>query len=213
MEKDIQVCIVEDDADIRAGISFMVESAAGFQCTALRNAEEVPAHFELSKPDVVLMDINLPGMSGIDCCRYIKTHYPGTLIMMCTVLEDAEKIFEALRAGATGYILKKSAGSVLLESIRDMLNGGAPMSGEIARKVVSFFMENPAAPHKETAEQLTRREQEILDLLSKGYGNKRIATQLYISVHTVRSHIYNIYDKLHVHNKVEALNKLNGRIK
>ena len=209
--KYIKVWIVDDDAHIRDGFSFILESVTGFHCTVLKNAEEALALVQHTTPDVILMDINLPGMGGIECCRRIKARAPDILIMMCTVLEDADKIFEALRAGATGYMLKKTAGTLLIESIKDMLNGGAPMSSEIARKVVGFFaiQASPAVPA--ATEPLTRREEEVLDLLAKGYGNKRIAELLYVSVHTVRSHIYNVYDKLHVHNKVEALNKYQKR--
>lgn len=207
-----KVWIVDDDAHIRTGFSFILESATGFRCSVLKNAEEALALFERTPPDVILMDINLPGVGGIECCRRIKAAAPAVLIMMCTVLEDTDKIFEALRAGATGYLLKKTAGKLLIESINDMLIGGAPMSSEIARKVVGFFAGQADPDQQAAAEPLSRRELEVLDLLAKGYGNKRIAEELYVSVHTVRSHIYNIYDKLHVHNKVEALNKYQKRI-
>jgi DNA-binding NarL/FixJ family response regulator len=211
-ENYTKVWIVDDDAHIRTGFSFILESATGFRCSVLKNAEEALALFERTPPDVILMDINLPGVGGIECCRRIKAAAPAILIMMCTVLEDTDKIFEALRAGATGYLLKKTAGKLLIESINDMLNGGAPMSSEIARKVVGFFAGQADPDQQAAAEPLSRRELEVLDLLAKGYGNKRIAEELYVSVHTVRSHIYNIYDKLHVHNKVEALNKYQKRI-
>ncbi len=209
--KYTRVWIVDDDAHIRSGFSFILESATGFHCTVLKNAEEALSLFQQAPPDVILMDINLPGMGGIECCRRIKAEAPAILIMMCTVLEDADKIFEALRAGATGYMLKKTAGTLLIESIKDMLNGGAPMSSEIARKVVGFFAGQAPPALPAAAEPLTRREEEVLDLLAKGYGNKRIAELLHVSVHTVRSHVYNVYDKLHVHNKVEALNKYQKR--
>jgi DNA-binding NarL/FixJ family response regulator len=151
------------------------------------------------------MDINLPGMNGIECTAMIKERYPEILIMMCTVFEDSEKIFNALKAGANGYILKRAAGETLLDAIKELLKGGAPMSSDIARKVVSSFRETPVVENHDAS--LTRRENEILELLGKGYGNKEIADKLFVSIHTVRTHIYHIYEKLHVRNRVEAVNK------
>lgn len=209
METPINVCIIEDLQEMRTGISFIINSYKDFVCTTYPNAEDALAAFEHRQPHVVLMDINLPGMDGIACTRYIKQHYPKVLIMMCTVFENSEKIFDALKAGANGYILKRSAGELLIDAIKDLLKGGAPMSSEIASKVVESFREKPT-PAEPT---LTRRENEILELLGKGYENREIAEKLSISFYTVRTHIYNIYEKLHVRNRVEALSKLSKTAK
>ena len=169
--------------------------------------------FPLLKPDVVLMDINLGSSeSGIDCVRDIETANPATNFMMCTVYEEDEKIFEALSAGASGYILKKTAPAKLLEAIRELYQGGAPMSSQIARKVVAAFQNKPvSAETPDRLDQLTNREKEILEQLSKGLMYKEIAAQLFLSPETVRKHVYHIYEKLHVNNRVEAVNKYFGR--
>ncbi|HYV94018.1 MAG TPA: response regulator transcription factor [Chitinophagales bacterium] len=206
----IRVEIVEDHENIQSGLAYMISSSEGFDCTGVfSNAEDALESIKIHPPDVVLMDINLPGMSGIECTRRIKSLNPKVLVMMCTVYEDDEKIFNALSAGANGYVLKKSSASELIGAINDLCNGGAPMSSQIARKVVSFF-QHPDKSSPET-ELLTARENEILDMLTAGYRNKEIAEKLFVSVHTVRSHIYHIYEKLHVHSKIEAINKRNGR--
>ena len=145
-------------------------------------------------------------MNGIDCTRQIKDLYPAALIMMCTVFEDTPKIFDALKAGASGYILKRTAGETLIDAIKELLNGGAPMSNDIARKVVNSFREKPVLPSD--ASELTNKEQTILNLLANGYGNKEMADKLCVSINTIRTHIYHIYEKLHVHNRVEAMNKI-----
>jgi DNA-binding NarL/FixJ family response regulator len=160
------------------------------------------------------MDINLGGdETGIDCVRELKPVMPSTNFMMCTVYEEDEKIFEALNAGASGYILKKTAPGKLLEAIRELYQGGAPMSSQIARKVVAAFQKNTAA--RGTSEHdlatLSNREKEILELLSRGLMYKEIAAALFISQETVRKHVYHVYEKLHVSNRVEAVNKFYGR--
>lgn len=205
----IHVAVIEDHHDIREGMSFLIESNDEFICRAYGTAEDALEAFREFLPDVVLMDINLPGMDGIACTRIIKEKYPSVHIMMCTVYEDDEKIFRALSAGASGYMLKRSAGDNLLDAIRELKRGGAPMSSSIARKVVASFRQAPSTS-PETA-LLTPRENEILDLLAQGFRNKEIAEQLHVSVNTIRTHIYNIYEKLHVQNRIEALNKT-GRI-
>ncbi len=183
----------------------MINSYSDFFCRSYANAEEALEDIKRSRPQVVLMDINLPGMNGIECTRLIKAMYPDIQIMMCTIFEDSEKIFDALKAGANGYILKKAAGETLINDIKELINGGAPMSSDIARKVVNSFSQPPMTKNHEAT--LTKRENEILDMLGKGYGNKEIADKLFVSVYTVRTHIYHIYEKLHVRNRVEALNK------
>jgi DNA-binding NarL/FixJ family response regulator len=158
------------------------------------------------------MDIGLPGMSGIECTRIIKSAFPKILIMICTIFEDDERLFQVLSAGANGFILKRSSPAVLLDSLRDLYNGGSPMSSLIARKVVSFM--NTHSPVEQIVKNnleefnLSKREKELLNLLSAGYRNKEIADKLCISTHTVRTHIYHIYEKLHVQSRVEALNKI-----
>jgi DNA-binding NarL/FixJ family response regulator len=207
MNAPVNICIIEDHEDIRNGIVFIINTYPGFHCTAYRNGEEAIRDFERAVPDAVLMDINLPGMNGIECTRVIKEKHPDALIMMCTVFEDSEKIFDALKAGASGYILKRTAGETLIEAIKELLRGGAPMSSDIARKVVNSFREERTR-EKPDYPELTNKENEILTLLADGYGNKEIADRLFVSVNTVRTHIYHIYEKLHVHNRVEALNKI-----
>jgi DNA-binding NarL/FixJ family response regulator len=162
------------------------------------------------QPDIVLMDINLGGMNGIEVVRILKPRFPEMLFMMCTVYEEDEQIFEALAAGANGYILKKTAPAKLLESIRELHEGGAPMSSQIARKVVAAFNRAPKVPLAKL-DSLSNRESEILVLLAKGLLYKEIAAQLNIAQETVRKHVYHIYEKLHVNNRVEAVNKYFGR--
>jgi DNA-binding NarL/FixJ family response regulator len=173
------------------------------------SAESAISGIPKLKPNVVLMDINLGGMSGIDCVRELKPKNPDILFMMCTVYEEDEKIFEALAAGANGYILKKTAPAKLLESIRELAEGGAPMSSQIARKVVAVFQEKN--PSSGLLDNLSNREYEILELLAKGLLYKEISTRLGIAQETVRKHVYHIYEKLHVNNRVEAVNKYFGR--
>jgi len=170
------------------------------------------------RPNVVLMDINLgEGETGIDCVRQMKGDNPDILFMMCTVYEEDEKIFEALSAGANGYILKKTAPQKLLEAIKELHDGGSPMSSQIARKVVAAFQTRAAeAQNSENSiaaslSVLSNREKEILELLAKGMLYKEIAAKLFISQETVRKHVYHIYEKLHVNNRVEAINKFFGR--
>ncbi len=204
--KIIQVALIEDHEDIRMGISYIINNHPDFKCIAYANAEESLKGFEKHLPDVVLMDINLPGIDGIECTKLIKKKYPEVLIMMCTVYEDSNKIFSALKAGANAYILKRTAGEALLDAIKELINGGSPMSSEIARKVVNSFNTELNGPVNDDA-LLTKRENEILDYIAKGYRNKEIADLLHVSSNTIRCHIYNIYEKLHVQSRVEALNK------
>ena len=185
----------------------------GFSCIGtMSTADEAMEKLPVLNPDVVLMDINLgAGESGIDCVRELKTKMPSTNFMMCTVYEEDEKIFEALSAGASGYILKKTAPQKLVEAIRELYQGGAPMSSQIARKVVAAFQNKDHSPGENNLTMLTNREKEILELLSRGLMYKEIAWELDISQETVRKHVYRIYEKLHVGNRVEAVNKFYGR--
>ncbi len=211
----ISVAIVEDNNDIRHALEQVVTMSEGFElaCSCI-NAEDALVLIPPTHPKVVLMDINLgSGMNGIECVSFLKESNPEILFMMCTVLEEDEKIFEALAAGASGYILKKTAPAKLLESIRELSEGGAPMSSQIARKVVAAFQQKKPANniHAEALNVLSKREKEILEMLSKGLLYKEIADQLSISTETVKKHVYHIYEKLHVSNRTEAVNRYFGR--
>ncbi|MGN6494874.1 MAG: response regulator [Agriterribacter sp.] len=207
----ISVCIVEDNNDIRQALEQIIMMANGYQFLgSFISGESAVVGIPKLKPNVVLMDINLGGMSGIDCVRELKPKHPDVLFMMCTVYEEDEKIFEALAAGANGYILKKTAPGKLLEAIHELAEGGAPMSSQIARKVVAAFQEKTNHPTG-ILDNLSNREHEILELLAKGMLYKEISTRLGIAQETVRKHVYHIYEKLHVNNRVEAVNKYFGR--
>ena len=202
----IRVAIVEDLDEIRNGLAYLIGASDGFDCVAtFTNAEDALRDLPDLRPDTVLMDVGLPGMSGISCIRELKQNVPEIQFMMLTVFEDDETIFQSLQAGATGYILKKTPPSKILESLKDLHAGGSPMSGEIARKVVQAF-QKMGQSHKEV-ENLTAREHEILSYLAKGYRYKEIAEALFVSVETVRTHIRNIYEKLQVRSRTEALLK------
>lgn len=208
---EISVCIVDDNRDLRNALEEIVSMSEECICIGtMGSAEEAMRQIPLLKPDVVLMDINLSSReNGIDCVKALKSRLPATNFMMCTVYEEDEKIFEALSAGASGYILKKTPPSRLLESIRELYQGGAPMSSQIARKVVAAFRNK--VPGNEEISGLSNREREILEQLAKGLMYKEIAAALFISAETVRKHVYHVYEKLHVTNRVEAVNKYFGR--
>ena len=214
MMKDISVCIVDDNRDLRNALEEIISMSEGFKCLGtIGTAQEAIAQIPILNPDVVLMDINLGSdETGIDCVRVLKQKVPGTNFMMCTVYEENEKIFQALTAGASGYILKKTAPARMLDAIRELYHGGAPMSSQIARKVVAAFQSKPLQiSETESLNALSHREKEILEQLSKGLMYKEIAAELFISPETVRKHVYHIYEKLHVSNRVEAVNKFFGR--
>jgi DNA-binding NarL/FixJ family response regulator len=211
---EITVCIVDDNSDLRNALEEIIGMSEGYKClSTIGTAEEAVRQIPILKPDVVLMDINLGGNeNGIDCVKVLKGQVPATNFMMCTVYEEDEKIFEALSAGASGYILKKTAPSRLLEAIRELYQGGAPMSSQIARKVVAAFQHKSATTSgNDELDELSNREKEILEQLSKGLMYKEIAAELFISPETVRKHVYHIYEKLHVTNRIEAVNKYFGR--
>jgi len=212
------VCIVDDNLDIRTALEEIVLMSDEHRLLgSFASAAEAIQKIPILKPQVVLMDINLgEGENGIDCVRQIKADQPEILFMMCTVYEDDEKIFEALSAGASGYILKKTAPTKMLEALKELKDGGAPMSSQIARKVVAAFQNRPAEPaaagqSDPALNTLSNREREIIELLAKGMLYKEIAASLFISQETVRKHVYHIYEKLHVNNRVEAINKFFGR--
>ncbi|HEX5222048.1 MAG TPA: response regulator transcription factor [Verrucomicrobiae bacterium] len=206
MSKTITVSLVDDEADLREHISGYLQAAGGFKCKSVyASAEEALQHLPQDKPDVVLMDINLGGMDGIECVRQLKTLMPEAQVLMLTVFEDTDKIFRALAAGASGYLLKRLSPPKLLEAIREVRDGGSPMSASIARKVVQSFRTS-AEPADETTE-LSQREREVLNGLAEGLAYKQIADQLEVSIHTVRNYIRRIYEKLHVRSRTEAVAK------
>ncbi|HEX4374614.1 MAG TPA: response regulator transcription factor [Puia sp.] len=212
----INVCIVDDNKDIRSALEEIVSMSDGYNLSgSFSTAEDAVQKIPLLNPHVVLMDINLgEGDSGIDCVRKLKEQNPEILFMMCTVYEEDDKIFEALTAGANGYILKKTAASKLLDAIKELQEGGAPMSSQIARKVVAAFRNKSSVENNAVRKPLSilsKRENEILELLAKGLIYKEIGAKLFIEAETVRKHVYHIYEKLHVDNKVEAINKFFGR--
>lgn len=203
----ITISIVEDQGDMREGLVEWLGNAPGLSCVgAHATAEEALQKIPAEKPDVVLMDINLTGMSGIQCVSRLKERLPGTQVLMLTTYDDGDLIFDSLRAGANGYLLKNMPREELVEAVHQVRAGGAPMSLQIARKVINYFHQ-AAKPAAELG-QLTSREQEILRLLAKGYMYKEIADHLGISMSTVRTHISAVYEKLHVHSRTEAAMKL-----
>jgi len=215
-DKPIEVALVEDDAGVRANLAAMLDASSGFHCqAAYPDGKSALAGIPARVPDVVLMDINLPGMPGTECVRQLRTAMPDLPVLMLTVYDDSEKVFASLMAGATGYLLKRTPRDKLLEAIRDVHSGGAPMSRQIARRVVQFFhgidrRSLPASPAPEVG-ALTDREDQVLAGLAKGLAYKEIADQLNISFETVRTHVRSIYEKLHVHSRTEAVLKYLGR--
>jgi DNA-binding NarL/FixJ family response regulator len=205
----ISVAIVEDNPEVRRNLSRYIGGAPGFRCACVcASAEEALRVIPQSPPDVVLMDIQLPRMSGITCTASLKKTLPSVPVMMLTVYEDTDAIFNALKAGASGYLLKRSDPAKVLEALTELHHGGAPMTGEIARKVIdSFHRAKATAPPQD---KLTAREEEILEHLAKGYVTKEIADKLDITSATTRFHLKHIYDKLHVHTRTEAVIKYLG---
>jgi len=204
-----KVAIVEDNHELRSSLQRMVEAVRGFSCLGtFDTAEEALKKLPHLRPDVVLMDIHLPFRSGIECTRQLKELCPATQVLILTVYEDADSIFDALRAGASGYLLKRSTPAEIIQAIHEVAEGGAPMSSQIARKVIASFRE----PRPGRAEDnLTEREREILGLMSKGYAEKEIADKMHVSVNTVKSHRKHIYQKLHLHSRTDVLLKLQGK--
>ena len=202
----ITISLVEDNHQLRGTLARLLDGAEGFRCLSqYASAEDALAGLPKDKPDVVLMDINLPGMNGVECVRRLKQIAPEIAAVMLTAYEDTENIFNALAAGATGYLLKRAPRAELLDAIREVRRGGSPMTTHIARKVVqSFQKENPAA---QTGEALSAREQEVLDHLSQGFLYKEIADKMGISYETVHTYIRRIYEKLQVRTRTEAVAK------
>lgn len=202
----ISVSIVEDDTGVRASLSRLIDSSPGFRCLSQHpSAESALQELPKKNPEVVLMDINLPGLSGVECVRRLKPLLPKTQIIMLTVYQNTEHIFNALEAGATGYMLKQTRPADLLAAIREVHAGGSPMSGHIARKIVQSFQKPVAATGP--VESLSPREAEVLDLLAKGFLYKEIASKTGLTYATVHTHIRHIYEKLHVRSRTEAVAK------
>jgi DNA-binding NarL/FixJ family response regulator len=208
----VRVSVVEDDNVVREQLVHQLDRAHGFACVSNHRSaeaalEEIPRH----KPDVVLMDINLPKMSGIDCVRQLKGQLSSTNYVMLTVYEDADLIFKSLLAGAVGYLLKgrTGSGSQVLEAVQDAAHGGSPLNSLIARKIVQYFHHQPSRPGAE--QPLSAREREVLELLSKGLPYKEIADMLGVNIETVRKHCHNIYEKLQVSSRTEAVVKFLGK--
>jgi DNA-binding NarL/FixJ family response regulator len=202
----INVSIVEDNDKFRGTLARVLNRAEGFRCVSeYPSAEDALKALPQDRPDVVLMDINLPGMNGVECVRQVKQLLPQTQVMMLTVYEDTENIFNALAAGATGYMLKRTPRNELFEAIREVHPGGSPMTTHIARKVVSSFQQIPAST--QPTENLSPREQEVLDCLAQGFLYKEIAEKLGISYETVHTYIRRIYEKLQVRTRTEAVAK------
>lgn len=205
-QKTIKVAIVEDRREIREGLAMLIGGTEGFCCTgSYRSVEEALDKIDHQRPDLVLMDIGLPGMSGIEGLRILKERYPDMLLLMLSVYDDDERIFDAMCAGASGYLLKKTPPARLLECIREVVDGGAPMSPEVARRVIALFRE--IRPPERADYDLTPHETRLLKLLVEGHNYKTAAAELNVSVHTVSFHLRSIYDKLQVHSKSEAVAK------
>ena len=205
----ISICIIEDIKDIQEGLKNIIESDSRFHLKGcFENAEDAIKKLPHLQPDVVITDINLPNKSGIDCIRETRNKLPDTQFIMFTIYEDNDQVFDALKAGASGYILKNTSPDKLVESLIEIHNGGSPMSPKIARKVLSSFS---GKQNLDDSEQLSYREIEVLEYLSKGFLYKEIADKMNLSTSTIKTHINHIYAKLQVHNKTEALNKFYNR--
>ncbi|MBI1841550.1 MAG: response regulator transcription factor [Verrucomicrobia bacterium] len=207
----ITVSLIEDDSGIREGLHAMLNAFTRFKCVSVHpNAEHAIRYLPENKPNVALVDINLPKMSGIECVRHLKSICPTTQFLILTVYEDTDLIFESLKAGASGYLLKRSEPNRLISAIEEVHNGGAPMTAEIARRVVKSFQD--ARPDGEAVAALLRpRECEVLELLARGSSYREIAEQLGITFSTVNSHVKNIYERLHVRSRSQAVAKYLGK--
>ena len=207
--KPIKVCIVEDLKEVREGMTSLLSLDEHFEVlAAYPDAESAMEGLPAWQPDIVIMDVNLPAMNGIDCIKRIKSSCKHTQFIMFTIFENDEKVFDALAAGASGYLLKQTPPTKIVESLIELYQGGAPMSTQIARKVIDKVRRNET---NEAAAVLSARENEVLQYLAKGLLYKEIADKLTISVGTVRQHIHKIYEKLHVQNRTEAINKVMGK--
>jgi DNA-binding NarL/FixJ family response regulator len=202
----IKVAIVDDDEGIRTSLASLIRRAPALKLIGdYADAEAALKDIPRRTPDVVLMDINLPGMNGVECVRQLKAAVPEVQFLMLTVYEDSDSLFNSLKAGASGYLLKRTASARLLEAIRDVHAGGSPMTPQLARRVVQYFSRPGSGAS--TVANLTPGEREFLDQLAKGYAYKEIADRMTISIDTVRSYVRTVYEKLHVHSRTEAVVK------
>jgi DNA-binding NarL/FixJ family response regulator len=210
---NIRVTIFEDNTNLRRGLATLINGSSGFECVgAFGNCDKLIKNISETKPDVVLMDIEMPGMNGIEAVKMLKPQFPGVKILMETVFEDDEKVFHSICNGAEGYILKNTPPSQILEAIREIHEGGAPMTPSIASKVLAMFKAGTSFPSDESY-NLTDREMEVLKYLVDGMSYKLISEKCFVSIDTVSSHVKNIYKKLHVHSKSEAVAKaIKGKI-
>ena len=204
-DSPIKVVIIEDRREIRESLAMLIGGTAGFECIATyRSMEDALARIGANLPDVVLSDIGLPGMSGIDGIKILKEKYPNLLLIMLSIYDDDERIFDALCAGASGYLLKKTPWPKLIEALKEAVEGGSPMSPEVARRVISLFRE---IKPPQSDYELTPHEVRLLRMLVEGHSYKTAAAELNVSVNTIKFHLRHIYDKLHVHTKSEAVAK------
>jgi DNA-binding NarL/FixJ family response regulator len=202
----IKVAIVEDDPRWRTNLELLLRETEGLECVGVyRTGEEAVENLPSRRPQVVLMDINLPGMSGVECTRHLRGLLPAAQIVMLTVYDDSDRIFQALQMGASGYLLKRASADEILEAIQDVFRGGAPMSAYIARKVVQSFQQQ--APSARPEEVLSKRETDVLGYVARGYSDKEVAEALGLTLATVRSYLKTIYGKLHVHSRTQAILK------
>ncbi len=205
-ERKIRVCLVEDDSRVRDGLTMLIDGSPGFRVVNGYPRGELAVKSLLDdRPDVVLMDIQMPGMSGIECVRKLKKLEPSVNIIMLTTYEDEDLLFESLRAGAVSYLLKRTPPSKILEAISDVHNGYSSLTGKMARLLVQFFQNE--TPERDGVEKLSEREREILDRVANGLRNKEIGAELHVSENTIRSHLRNIYEKLQVGSRAEAVAK------
>jgi DNA-binding NarL/FixJ family response regulator len=205
--KKIGVTVFEDNLHLRDSLYFLINSEADMEClSAQPNANNIANAFKPQLPDVVLMDIEMPGISGIDAVRKLKAEFPSVQVLMQTIFQDDDSIFNAICAGASGYLLKSASPQQYIQAIRDVHQGGSPMSGPVARKVLTLFQKT-VVPEKKIQYDLTQKEKEVLSNLVEGKSFKMIADALSISYETVRSHMKSIYGKLHVHSNTEAVIK------
>lgn len=211
-DQPIRVAVVEDQRLMREGLRLLIDGSPGYRCVgAFGSVEEALRMIDREVPEVMLLDIELPGMSGSEGVRLLKEKYPGIQILMLTIYDEDDRVFESICNGACGYLLKKTPPARLLEAIREAHEGGSPMTPEIARKVVTLFQK--IGPPEKLDQQLTPQEVRLLKLLAQGHSYQAIADQLHVSINTIREYIRRVYDKLHVHSKSEAVSKaLRSRI-